>query len=161
MKVFEHKKKTGSVINFDKAENISNKELLELDVDFLIPAAIERQITEENADNIKAKVIVEAANGPTTSKADKILSEKGVKVIPDILANAGGVIVSYLEWVQNLQRFKLSREEVLKRLDDKMVKAFDEVLSYSNKYETQLRKAALILAVNRVAEAVKFLGIWP
>ena len=161
MKVFEHKKKTGSVINFDKAENISNKELLELDVDFLIPAAIERQITEENADNIKAKVIVEAANGPTTSKADKILSEKGVKVIPDILANAGGVTVSYLEWVQNLQRFKLSREEVLKRLDDKMVKAFDEVLSYSNKYETQLRKAALILAVNRVAEAVKFLGIWP
>ena len=161
MKVFEHKKKTGSVINFDKAENISNKELLELDVDFLIPAAIERQITEENADNIKAKVVVEAANGPTTSKADKILSEKGVKVIPDILANAGGVTVSYLEWVQNLQRFKLSREEVLKRLDDKMVKAFDEVLSYSNKYETQLRKAALILAVNRVAEAVKFLGIWP
>jgi len=161
MKVFEHKKKTGSVINFDKAENISNKKLLELDVDFLIPAAIERQITEENADNIKAKVIVEAANGPTTSKADKILSEKGVKVIPDILANAGGVTVSYLEWVQNLQRFKLSREEVLKRLDDKMVKAFDEVLSYSNKYETQLRKAALILAVNRVAEAVKFLGIWP
>jgi len=161
MKVFEHKKKTGSVINFDKAENISNKELLELDVDFLIPAAIERQITEENADNIKAKVVVEAANGPTTSKADKILSEKGVKVIPDILANVGGVTVSYLEWVQNLQRFKLSREEVLKRLDDKMVKAFDEVLNYSNKYETQLRKAALILAVNRVAEAVKFLGIWP
>jgi len=160
-KVLEHKKKTGTVKGYPEAENISNRELLELDVDFLIPAAIERQITEENAGNVKAKVIVEGANGPTTSKADEILAEKGVKVIPDILANAGGVTVSYLEWVQNLQRFNLTRQEVLKRLDDKMVKAFNEVLEYSERYEVAPRKGALILAVHRVAEAVKFLGIWP
>ena len=160
-KVLEHKKKAGTVKGYPEAENISNRELLELDVDFLIPAAIERQITEENAGNVKAKVIVEGANGPTTSKADEILAEKGVKVIPDILANAGGVTVSYLEWVQNLQRFNLTRQEVLKRLDDKMVKAFNEVLEYSERYEVAPRKGALILAVHRVAEAVKFLGIWP
>jgi len=161
LKVLSHKSKTGSVLNFDAAENISNKELLELDTDFLIPAAIERQITRDNADNIKAKVIVEGANGPTTSEADKILTEKGIKIIPDILANAGGVTVSYLEWVQNLQRFKLKREEVLRRLDDKMVKAFDEVLDFSRKYEVGMRKGALLLAVHRVAQAVSSLGIWP
>jgi len=160
-KVMEHKKKTGSVVNFRGAENISNEELLELDVDFLIPAAIEEQITVKNADRIKAKVIVEGANGPTTSEADKILAERGIKVVPDILANAGGVTVSYLEWVQNLQRFRLSREEVLKRLDDKMVKAFDEVLEYSSRYEVDMRRGALLLAVHRVAEAVNSLGIWP
>ena len=160
-KVMEHKKKTRSVVNFQGAENISNEELLELDVDFLIPAAIEEQITIKNADRIRAKVIVEGANGPTTSEADKILAERGIKVVPDILANAGGVTVSYLEWVQNLQRFRLSREEVLKRLDDKMVKAFDEVLEYSSRYEVDMRKGALLLAVHRVAEAVNSLGIWP
>ncbi len=160
-KVMEHKKKTRSVVNFQGAENISNEELLELDVDFLIPAAIEEQITIKNADRIKARVIVEGANGPTTSEADKILAERGIKVVPDILANAGGVTVSYLEWVQNLQRFRLSREEVLKRLDDKMVKAFDEVLEYSSRYEVDMRKGALLLAVHRVAEAVNSLGIWP
>ena len=160
-KVMEHKKKTRSVVNFQGAENISNEELLELDVDFLIPAAIEEQITIKNADRIRAKVIVEGANGPTTSEADKILAERGIKVVPDILANAGGVTVSYLEWVQNLQRFRLSREEVLKRLDDKMVKAFDEVLEYSSRYEVDMRRGALLLAVHRVAEAVNSLGIWP
>ena len=159
--VIEHRDRTGTVKGFEKAKNISNKELLELDVDFLIPAAVERQITEENAEDIRAKVIVEGANGPTTAKADEILMEKGVKVIPDILANAGGVTVSYLEWIQNLQRFSLTREEVLRRLDDKMRRAFKEVLEYSEKYEVTSRKGALILAVNRVAEAVKFLGIWP
>lgn len=160
-KVMEHKGRTGSVTNFPESRNISNEELLELNVDFLIPAALEGQITGKNADRIGAKVIVEGANGPTTPEADKILDEKGVKVIPDILANAGGVTVSYLEWVQNLQRFKLSREEVLKRLDEKMVKAFEEVIGYSNRYGVNFRKGALLLAVHRVVEAVNSLGIWP
>jgi len=99
IKVLEHKKTAGSVVGYEEAEDISNKELLELDADFLIPAAIERQIIEENTDAIRAKVIAEGANGPTTSETDKILSEKGIKAVPDILAKAGGVTVSYLEWV--------------------------------------------------------------
>lgn len=160
-KVMEHKRKTGSVVNFQGTENISNEELLEMNVDFLIPAAMEGQITGKNADKIRAKVIVEGANGPTTPDADKILAERGVKVVPDILANAGGVTVSYLEWVQNLQRFKFGKEEVLRRLDDKMVKAFEEVLEYSDKYGVDMRKGALLLAVHRVVEAVNSLGIWP
>ncbi|MDW8021339.1 MAG: Glu/Leu/Phe/Val dehydrogenase [Nitrososphaerota archaeon] len=160
-KVMEHKKKTGTVMNFQGVRNISNEELLELNVDFLIPAAMEGQITDKNADKIRAKAVVEGANGPTTPEADKILFEKGIKVVPDILANAGGVTVSYLEWVQNLQRFKLGREEVLRRLDEKIVKAFGEVLEYSGRYEVDLRKGALLLAVHRVAEAVNSLGIWP
>jgi len=161
VKVMEHKRKHGSVISFDCAENISNKELLELEADFLIPAAIERQITEENAENIRAKVIVEGANGPITPEADQILREMGVKVVPDILANAGGVTVSYFEWVQNIQRFRWEREEVISRLDSKMVKAFKDVLDYAERYDEDLRKGALLLAVHRVAEAVKSLGIWP
>ncbi|MCS7133030.1 MAG: Glu/Leu/Phe/Val dehydrogenase, partial [Aigarchaeota archaeon] len=160
-KVMEHKKKTGTVMNFQGVRNISNEELLELNVDFLIPAAMEGQITDKKADKIRAKAVVEGANGPTTPEADKILFEKGIKVVPDILANAGGVTVSYLEWVQNLQRFKLGREEVLRRLDEKIVKAFGEVLEYSGRYEVDLRKGALLLAVHRVAEAVNSLGIWP
>lgn len=160
-KVKEHKKKTGSVVGFKGAQNITNQELLALDVDFLIPAAIERQITEKNAENVKAKVVVEGANGPTTPEADEILEEKGVKVVPDILANAGGVTVSYLEWVQNVQKVRWTREEVLDRLDRRMVKSFNDVLRESEKYGVNMRKGALLLAVSRVAEAVTTLGIWP
>lgn len=160
-KVLEHKKKTGSVVNYDGAKNITNEELLELETDFLIPAALEGQIHEKNADKIKAKVIAEGANGPVTPQADKILDERKIKVVPDILANGGGVTVSYLEWVQNVQRVKWTRDEVLGKLDAKMVKSFNDVISYSEKYGVNLRKAAMILAVERVVEAVKTLGIWP
>ncbi len=160
-KVMEHKKKTGSVVNYDGTRTITNDELLELECDFLIPAALENQITEKNANNIKAKVIVEGANGPTTPEADKILYERKIIVAPDILANAGGVTVSYLEWVQNLKRERWSLEEVNQKLEEKMVKAFSDVINYSKKYETNMRNAAMILAVDRVAEAVNLLGIWP
>ncbi len=160
-KVMEHKKKTGSVVNFADAKNITNEELLEIECDFLIPAALEGQIHKGNANNIKAKIIVEGANGPTMPEADKILEEKKIKVIPDILANAGGVTVSYLEWVQNLQMFRWTKEEVLKKLEDKIVKAFNDVLSYAEKYGTPFRKAAMLLAVERVAEAINSRGIWP
>jgi len=160
-KVCEHKKKTGSVIGFNNTRKITNEELLEIECDFLIPAALEGQIHKGNADNIKARVIVEGANGPVTSEADKILNQKGVKVIPDILANAGGVTVSYLEWVQNLQRFYWTKEEVLKKLDDKMVKAFNEVAQYQEKYNVDYRKAAMVLAVERVVNAIKSRGLWP
>ena len=160
-KVKKHKESTGSVVGFNGVERISNQELLELDVDFLIPAAIEGQITEKNADKIRARVVVEGANGPTTPKADEILFERGVKVIPDILANAGGVTVSYLEWVQNVQKVRWNREEVLERLDRRMVKSFKDVAEESEKYEAPMRKGAMLLAVSRVAEAVTTLGIWP
>jgi glutamate dehydrogenase/leucine dehydrogenase len=160
-KVGEHKKKTGSVVGFNSTRKITNEELLELECDFLIPAALEGQIHKGNADNIRAKVIVEGANGPVTPEADKALDQKGVKVVPDILANAGGVTVSYLEWVQNLQRFYWTKEEVLKKLDDKMVKAFNEVAQYQEKYNVDYRKAAMVLAVERVVNVIKARGLWP
>lgn len=160
-KVVEHKKKTGSVIGFENTKKISNEELLEVECDFLIPAALEGQIHKGNADNIKAKVIVEGANGPVTPEADKILHQKGIRVIPDILANAGGVTVSYLEWVQNLQRFYWTKEEVLRKLDDRMVKAFNEVVENQEKYKVDYRRAAMALGVERVANAIRCRGLWP
>ena len=159
--VLEHKKKTGSVVGYDGTETITNEELLEIRCDFLIPAALENQITEKNADKIQADAIVEGANGPTTPEADKILTERKIVVAPDILANAGGVTVSYLEWVQNLKRERWSLEEVNAKLEEKMVKAFQDVLEYSRRYEVNMRKGAMVLAVGRVAEAVNLLGIWP
>ncbi len=160
-KVSEYEKKTGSVVGFESMKSISNEELLELECDFLIPAALEGVIHKRNADNIRAKVIIEGANGPVTPEADSILDQKNIKVIPDILANAGGVTVSYLEWVQNLQRFYWTREEVLNRLDERMVKAFNEVAEYQEKYRVNYRRAALVLAVERVVNAIKSRGLWP
>ncbi|PDM26996.1 hypothetical protein CP083_01025 [Candidatus Bathyarchaeota archaeon B24-2] len=160
-KVYEHKAKTGSVINFPGVKTITNEELLELECDVLIPAAIENTITKENAGNIKARIIVEGANGPTTPQADKILIEKGVKVVPDILANTGGVTVSYFEWVQNLHREHWTREEVLRKLETMMVRAFYNVKNLAEKNEVTMREAALMLGVGRVAEALKTLGLWP
>jgi len=160
-KVLEHKRRTGSVINYEKAKNITNEELLELECDFLIPAAIENVITAKNADRINASAVIEAANGPTTLDADKILFEKGTLVIPDILANAGGVTVSYFEWVQNLTRTKWSAEEVRANLERKMVKAFEDVMKTVKEYNVNARQAAMIVAVNRVLEAIKALGSWP
>jgi len=161
MKVFEHKNETGSVIGYKRTKRITNEELLELPCDILVPAALENQITKENADKIKAKIVAEAANGPTTPEADRILSEKGVFVIPDILDNSGGVTSSYFEWVQNLTRERWSEQEANSKLEAMMVKAFNDVYDISKKRETDIRTAALILGVGRVAEAIKTLGLWP
>ncbi|MAF89374.1 MAG: glutamate dehydrogenase [Euryarchaeota archaeon] len=139
-------------------QKITNEELLELDVDILIPAALENQITVENADKIKAKAVVELANGPTTPAADEILFEKGIIVVPDILANAGGVSVSYYEWYQNMNDAHWTEEEVFEKLDTLLTKAFADVSEKSDNNKTDMRTAAFILAVHKVAEKVKERG---
>ncbi len=156
--VLEFKKKTGSVINYPGAEVVSNEELLEKECDILIPAALENQITEKNADRIKAKLILEGANGPTTPEADDILHKKGSMVVPDILANAGGVSVSYFEWVQNLQGYYWSKEEVFDKLDKLLVKAFNRVYETYCNYNVDMRMAAYICAISRVVDAMKTRG---
>ncbi|MDI6642167.1 MAG: Glu/Leu/Phe/Val dehydrogenase [Elusimicrobiota bacterium] len=160
-KVAEHKNKTGSVINFPGSRNITNEELLELKCDVLIPAALENQITVENAPRLKAKIVAEAANGPTTPEADKILYDKGIFVIPDILCNAGGVTVSYFEWVQDLQAHFWEEKDVNERLRQIMTKSFRDVVSISNKEKVNMRLAAYLLGVGRVAQAIKIRGIYP
>lgn len=160
-KVLEHKKNTGSVIGFPGAKEITNDELLTLDVDILIPAALEGVLTEKNADQVKAKIIAEAANGPTTPEADKVFFEKGILVVPDILANAGGVTVSYFEWVQSLQRFWWTEEEVNARLKDIMVRAFNDVYRIHKERNVDMRTAAMMLAVSRVVDAINRRGLWP
>jgi glutamate dehydrogenase (NAD(P)+) len=159
--VLTHKEKTGSVQNYPGCKNITNEELLETKCDILIPAAMENQITCKNVDNIRAQMVAEAANGPTTPEADKCLHEKGICLIPDILANSGGVTVSYFEWVQNLTREHWTLEQVNGKLETKMTKAFDDVYVLSQKEESDLRTAALMLGVGRVANGIKVLGLWP
>lgn len=159
--VYEYKSKTGSVLNFKGTENITNKEILETKCDILIPAALENQITKTNADKIQAKIVAEGANGPTTPEADRALHEKGIILIPDILANSGGVATSYFEWVQNLTREHWTLKDVCKKLENKMVKAFYDVNKLAKKEESDLRTAALMVGVGRVAEAIKTLGLWP
>ncbi len=154
-------KESGSVVGFKDADKITNQELLAVDCDVLVPAALENQIDEDNADKIKAKLIVEAANGPITPQADKILEEKGIFIIPDILANAGGVTVSYFEWVQGLQAYFWTEREVNLKLRDIMQKAFDKVYRISEERKVTMRKAAYILAVERVAEATRVRGLYP
>ena len=144
-----------------EAEEITNEELLELDCDILVPAALEGQITDENADRIKARIIVEGANGPTTPEADKILYDKGVFIVPDILANAGGVTVSYFEWVQNLQNLLWSEEEISNKLTDILKRSFREVLHISEKEKVDMRTGAFMLGMKRVAEATKLRGFYP
>lgn len=161
LEVLEHKNKTGSVIGFPDSEQVSNEELLELPCDILAPAALENQITRDNADKIKARILAEAANGPSTPEAEKMLDEKKVFIIPDILANSGGVTGSYFEWVQNLTRERWSEQEAHGRLETMMVKAFNDVYDTSRKRETDMHTAALILGVGRVAEAIETLGLWP
>jgi glutamate dehydrogenase/leucine dehydrogenase len=161
VKVHEHKKRTNSVMNYEGCKNITNKELLETECDILIPAAMENQITKENAGNIKTQLLAEGANGPTTPEASKILTEKGIFNIPDILANSGGVTVSYFEWVQNLHREHWTKEEVHRKLKHKMVKAYKDVFNAMKEYETDMRTAAFALGVGRVADSIKSLGLWP
>ncbi len=158
-KIVDYKLKTGTVLEFEKMSAIDNRELLELDVDILCPSALENQLTAENAPNIKAKIIAELANGPTTIEADEIFHAKGNYVIPDFLCNAGGVTVSYFEVVQNIYNFYWDLDRVQDMLDRKMTSAFWAVDEAANKYKVDPRTAAYIVAVNRVAEAVRLRGI--
>lgn len=158
-KICEHIAATGSVVNYPGAKTITNREMLELSCDILIPAALENQITAENAPNIKAQIIVEAANGPTTPEADRILRQRQILVVPDILANAGGVTVSYFEWVQNNVGFYLAEEEINTRLKQLVVQAFRRVNDLCQvKKDIDMRVAAYMLAVKRVTEAMEARG---
>jgi glutamate dehydrogenase len=156
--VLKHKEKTGSVVNFKGSKNITNEELLEIDCNILIPAALENQITNKNADRIKAEIVIEGANGPTTLDADRILEKRGIIVVPDILANAGGVVVSYFEWVQNLYSYFWTEKEVDQKMDAIMTKAFYEVIKVMKSENVSMRVASYLLAVKRVAEAMKYRG---
>jgi glutamate dehydrogenase/leucine dehydrogenase len=172
--VLAHKDKTGSVVGFKEATEISNAELLAHDCDILIPAALECQIREDNAAEVKAKLIVEDANGPLTAVADKIVQEKGIVVLPDIVANAGGVVVSYFEWVQNLENQQWDIEKVDRKLRKKMVRAVDDTVDRwtaldkrhqqglnGNRVAPTLRDAALVTAIERIATVVLQRDIWP
>ncbi len=153
-----HKAATGQVCGFKGAKDIKSDELFALDIDILIPAALENSITDANAGNIKAKIILELANGPITPKAEEIILKKGITIIPDILANAGGVTVSYFEWVQNREGHYWDTNRIQELLSAKMQKSYQDVLTLSAQYKTDLRTAAYILAVSRIAEAQKDLG---
>lgn len=145
----------------DGISRISNREILESDVTVLVPAALENQINGENADRIRAKVIVEGANGPTTIEADDILVKKGIVLVPDILANSGGVVVSYFEWVQNLQALEWEEQDVNDKLARKMEKAFNSVYDLAKEKNITLRTGAYAIALKRVADALQLRGIWP
>jgi glutamate dehydrogenase (NAD(P)+) len=149
----------GTVKDLPHSEPISNAELLELDCDVLVPAALGRVLNEANAERVRAKLVVEGANAPTTFAADEVLQGRGVRVVPDILANAGGVTVSYFEWVQNWQQMTWGLDEVKAKLEAYLVKAFADVWAVAEKHATSLRKAAFILAVERVAEATRLRGV--
>lgn len=157
----QYAKQNGSVQNFPESDNISNAELFTLDCDVLIPAAMEGQITQHNAPLIKARFIVEGANGPTTPQADDILADRGILVIPDILANSGGVVVSYFEWVQDLQALFWDSDEVFRRLRRILEKAYDVTLHTAEQYNIDMRTAAQVTAIRRVANAIMTRGFYP
>lgn len=159
--VSDHKAKNGTVVGFPGSDTVTNEELLELPCDILLPAALEEQITVRNADQVKARMIAEAANGPTTPEADRILYDRGVFVLPDIFANAGGVTVSYFEWVQALQAFPWTEEEVNKRLKKIMADAFHVVHDAADRHRVHMRTAALCVAIKRVADFTSIRGIYP
>ena len=159
--VLAHKQQTGSVRGFTGARDITAEALLELPVTVLVPAALENQINEDNASRVQATLVVEAANGPTTPTADVILERRGITVVPDILANAGGVIVSYFEWVQDLQSFFWEEGEINRRLETVMSEAFDATWAAAKRHGVSLRKGAYAVAVERVAEAMRERGIYP
>ncbi len=160
-KVERFKAETGSVTNFPGAKNIGNDELLELECDFLVPAALENVINEQNVDRILAKIVVEGANGPTTPKADEALLQKKIMVVPDILSNAGGVTVSYFEWVQDLQFFFWTLDEVNERLRQVMTSAYAKVSSLAHQKEVDMRTAADMIAMGDVVRAIQLRGIFP
>lgn len=156
-----YKERTGSVTGYPDASPISQEELLTLDCDILVPAAMENQITEANAHLVKAKIVAEGANGPTTAKADEILEKRGVTVVPDILANAGGVVVSYFEWVQGIQHFFWTKDEVNRQLRRRMVASFREVYELARKEQVSMRTAAYMIALSRVKKAMLLRGLYP
>jgi len=160
-KLVEHKERTGSVVGFPGAEVVSNQDLLEVPCDILVPSALEGQITDDNAARLKTRLIVEGANGPVTPAGDDVLRDRKITVIPDILANAGGVIVSYFEWVQGLQQFFWTEEEVNENLERIMVRSFGQVAQVSTERNVDLRTAALIRGIDRVANALYIRGIYP
>ncbi len=156
-----HKQKTGSVVGFPGAKEVSNEEILEMKADILIPAALENQITAKNADKIQAKIIGEAANGPTVPAADKVLFEKKIVVLPDILANAGGVTVSYFEWAQDIQGYYWPLAEVNQRLETVMVRSYADVHKVAIEKKVHHRTAAYVVAIQRVVDAMRLRGIYP
>jgi glutamate dehydrogenase (NAD(P)+) len=156
-----HKAETGSVAGFAGGEAMTNRDVLECDCDVLVPAALEKVITKANAPKIRARIIAEAANGPTLPEADEILFDRGIMVLPDILANAGGVTVSYFEWVQDLQEVFWEEDEIAARLKRKMTRAFQETYEESKRYKVDMRHGAYAVAVDRVAEATRLRGLYP
>lgn len=160
-KALRYKQEHGTLAGLPESDTISNQELLEIECDILVPAALESVITGRNADRIKAKMIAEAANGPTTPDADKVLFEKGIWVLPDILANAGGVTVSYFEWAQNIQGYYWAEDEVNQKLERVMKRAFQDVYQTSDNSSVDMRTGAYMLAISRVAEVTKLRGIFP
>ncbi|MBM2851582.1 MAG: glutamate dehydrogenase [Candidatus Nitrosotenuis sp.] len=160
-KVLEYKNKTGSVVGFPGSKKISTEELLTTKCDILVPAALENQITASIAKKISCKIIAEAANGPTMPDADPILYSKKIIMIPDILANSGGVCISYLEWVQNNMGYYWTFDEVAKKMEDHITRGFKDTLALSRKHKVDMRRAAMVLAVGRVVEAFKAKGLWP
>ncbi|MDQ6932132.1 MAG: Glu/Leu/Phe/Val dehydrogenase [Candidatus Eremiobacteraeota bacterium] len=160
-KLMLHKAETGSVHGFPEGDAINNKDVLEYDCDVLVPAALEKVITKDNARRIKAKIIAEAANGPTLPDADEILFDRGIMVLPDILANAGGVTVSYFEWVQDLQNNFWEEEEINERLKSIMVRAFRDTLVQAKRHKVNMRRGAYAVAVERVSEATMARGLYP
>ena len=160
-KVEEHKHKTGSVVKFPGAKPLSNEELLELKTDVLIPAALENQLTSKNADKVQARIVAEAANGPTVPEADKVFFEKKITVLPDILANAGGVTVSYFEWAQNIQGYSWSLAEVNDRLNRVMTESYARVHAVAQERKVNNRTAAYVVAIQRVVDALHIRGFFP
>ena len=160
-RLLRHREETGSVVGFGSATEITNAELLTSECDILVPAALENQITAEIAEQIQAEIVAEAANGPTTPEADAILHDRGVFVIPDILCNAGGVTVSYFEWVQDLQNFFWDEAEINRQLHRIMVRSFDQVYRMAQEHDVDLRQGAQMLAISRVAEATRLRGLYP
>jgi len=160
-RALRYSKEHGTLLELPDTEPVSNEDLLELPCDILIPAALENQVTLENAARIKARLIVEAANGPTTPEAEHILYDRGIIIVPDVLANAGGVTVSYFEWVQDLQRFFWAEQEINHRLEAIMVRAYQAIQYKSHEQDTNLRLGAYLLAVARVAEATELRGVYP
>src|SRR3984893_16580574 len=160
-RALRYSKEHGRLQGLPDSEHVTNAELLELPCDVLIPAALENQLTGRNASRIKANLVIEAANGPTTPEADSILNDRGATIVPDILANAGGVTVSYFEWVQDLQRFFWAEQEINNRLENIMKRSFEAVRQKADEQQTNLRMGAYLLAVARVAEATELRGVYP
>jgi len=160
-KLIEFKQKTGSVVGFPESKKISTEELLTTTCDILVPGALENQIDAKIANNLKCKIIAEAANGPTLPEADPIIYQKKILVIPDILANSGGVCISYLEWVQNNMGYYWTFDEVAKKMEGNITKGFEDAYALANKHKIDMRRATMALAVGRVVEAFNQKGIWP